>query len=130
MCLCRCKNECLRSSRRCSGSRRRWGCAGAGAGTPAVRVAARAVTMRRGGSRGSQRGVRKAAARRGRARGLVQSGAGAAGALHMAGRAAAARGQRNRGGRVEVDERGLKSKSPKTQGLHCNVQVTFKPELK
>jgi hypothetical protein len=33
------------------------------------------------------------------------------------------------GGR-EVDEGGLKSKILKTQGLHCNVQVTFKPEFK
>jgi hypothetical protein len=46
----------------------------------------------------------------------------------MAGRGAAAQ-RRNRGGR-EVDEEGLKSKIPKTQGLHCNVSVTFKPELK
>jgi hypothetical protein len=64
------------------------------------------------------------------ARGSAQSGAGAAGAQHMAGRAAAARGQRNRGGGREVDEGGLKSKILKTQGLHCNVQVTFKLELK
>jgi hypothetical protein len=39
-----------------------------------------------------QRGVGKAAARQGRTRGRAQSGAGVAGALHMAGRAAAAVG--------------------------------------
>jgi hypothetical protein len=37
-----------------------------------------------------QRGVGRAAARQGRARGAAQSGTEAAGALHMAGRAAAA----------------------------------------
>jgi hypothetical protein len=47
-----------------------------------------------GRAEAGQRGVGKAAARQGRARGLVQSGARAAGALHMAGRAAVARGQR------------------------------------
>jgi hypothetical protein len=31
----------------------------------------------------------------------------------------------DRGGGREVDEGGLKSKIPKTQGLHCNVQVTL-----
>jgi hypothetical protein len=47
-----------------------------------------------------QRGVGKAAARQGRTRGRAQSGAGAAGALHMAGRATAAVGRReSRGGR-------------------------------
>jgi hypothetical protein len=59
-----------------------------------------------GRAEAGQRGVGKAAARQGRARGLVQSGAGAAGALHMAGRTAAAREQRNRGGRGKVDEGG------------------------
>jgi hypothetical protein len=49
----------------------------------------------------------KAAARQGRARGKAQSGAGAAGMLHMAGRAAAVRGQREQRRRErEVDERG------------------------
>jgi hypothetical protein len=75
-------------------------------------------------------GSGKAVARQGRACGLVHSGAGAAGVLHMAGRAAAAHGQKNRGGGREVDEEGLKSNIPKTQELHCNVPVTFKPELK
>jgi hypothetical protein len=47
-----------------------------------------------------QHGVGEAAARQGRTRGRAQSGAGAAGALHMAGKAAAAVGRReNRGGR-------------------------------
>jgi hypothetical protein len=49
----------------------------------------------------------------------------------MAGTAAGGAAQRrNRGGGREVDEGGLKSKIPKAQGLHCSVQVTFKPELK
>jgi hypothetical protein len=53
-----------------------------------------------GRAEAGKRRVGKAAVRQGRARGLVQSGAGAAGALHMAGRAAAAVGRReNRGGR-------------------------------
>jgi hypothetical protein len=43
-----------------------------------------------GRAEAGQSRVGKAAARQGRARGLVQSGAGAAGALHMVGRAAAA----------------------------------------
>jgi hypothetical protein len=52
-------------------------------------------------------GSGKAAARQGRTRGRAQSGVGAAGARHMAGRAAAARGQSSKGGRErEVDERG------------------------
>jgi hypothetical protein len=45
-------------------------------------------------------------------------------------RAAAARRAENRGGRGKVDEGGLNCNFPETQGLHCNVQVTFKPELK
>jgi hypothetical protein len=70
-------------------------------------------------------------ARQGRTRGLVQSGAGAAGARHMAGRAATARGQRSRGGRErEVDKRGPGCNFQKRQGPHCNAQVTFKPGLK
>jgi hypothetical protein len=52
MSVCKCKSECARSSRMCSGSRRRCGYAGAGAGTPAARVAARAVAVRRGRSKG------------------------------------------------------------------------------
>jgi hypothetical protein len=77
-----------------------------------------------------QRGVGKAAARQGKAHGLVQSGAGAVGgAAHGLQSGGGARAE-NRGGGREVDEEGLKSKIPKTQGLHCNVQVTFKPELK
>jgi hypothetical protein len=57
MCVCGCKNECLRSFRRYSGSRRRWDCTGAGGSTPVARVAARAAVVRRGGNRGGQRGV-------------------------------------------------------------------------
>jgi hypothetical protein len=63
----------------------------------------------------------KAAARQGRARGLVQSGAGAAGVLHMAGRAAAARGQRNKGCRAGGGRQGPVCDSPKIQGPHYNV---------
>jgi hypothetical protein len=83
MCVCKRKSEWARSSRMCSGSRRGCGCAGAGAGTPAEDVVARAA-VQHGESRGGQRGVGTAAARRGRARGSVQCGAEAAGALHNA----------------------------------------------
>jgi hypothetical protein len=49
----------------------------------------------------------------------------------MAGRAAAAVEQRSRGGRrAEGGRRGLFCDSPKVQGLYCNAQITFKPELK
>jgi hypothetical protein len=86
MCVCKRKSEWARSSRMCSGSRRGCGCTGAGAGTLAEDVAARAAAAQRGESRGGQRGVGKVAARRGRARGSVQCRAEAAGALHMAGK--------------------------------------------
>jgi hypothetical protein len=59
-------------------------------------------------------GSGKAAARQGRARGKAQSGAGVAGMLHMAGRMAAARGQKNRGEGREVDEEELKRNILKT----------------
>jgi hypothetical protein len=49
----------------------------------------------------------------------------------MAGRSGGGAAQRrNRGEGGEVDEGGLKWNFSKTQGLHCNVQITFKPELK
>jgi hypothetical protein len=38
--------------------------------------------------------------------------------------------RRNRGGRAGGGRRGLNCNIPKTQGLHCNAQVTFKTELK
>jgi hypothetical protein len=41
MCVCKRKSGCVRNSRMCSESRRRWDCAGAGAGMLAARVAAR-----------------------------------------------------------------------------------------
>jgi hypothetical protein len=41
MCVCKRKSGCVRNSRMRSESRRRWDCVGAGAGTPAARVAAR-----------------------------------------------------------------------------------------
>jgi hypothetical protein len=44
--VCKCKSECVGSSRMCSGSRRRRGCAGAGASKPAGGVAARAAVER------------------------------------------------------------------------------------
>jgi hypothetical protein len=46
------KSECVGSFKTCSGSRRRLGRAGAGAGKPAGCVAARAVVARRGEARG------------------------------------------------------------------------------
>jgi hypothetical protein len=52
MSVCKCKRECVRSSRMCSGSRRSFGRAGAGAGTAAARVASRVAAVRRGRSRG------------------------------------------------------------------------------
>jgi hypothetical protein len=98
------------------------------------RAAARGGSGRRPGGV-ARRGEDSAARGRrwrwaGAARGSVKSSAEAAGAQHMAGKAAAARGQKNRGGGREVDEEGLKSNILKTQGLYCNVPVTFKPELK
>jgi hypothetical protein len=42
------KKECVSSSRMCSGSRRRCGCMGAGAGTPTGVVAARATAAQHG----------------------------------------------------------------------------------
>jgi hypothetical protein len=59
--VCKCKSECVGSSRMCSRSRRRRGCAGAGAGKPAGGVAARAAAARRGEARAGQREVGKAA---------------------------------------------------------------------
>jgi hypothetical protein len=41
--VCKCKSECVGSSRMCSGSRRRRGGARAGAGKPAGGVVARAA---------------------------------------------------------------------------------------
>jgi hypothetical protein len=46
------KSECVGSFRTCSGSRRRLGRAGAGAGKPAGCVVARAAAARRGEARG------------------------------------------------------------------------------
>jgi hypothetical protein len=46
------KSECVGSFRTCSGSRRRLGRTGAGAGKPAGCVAARAAAARRGEARG------------------------------------------------------------------------------
>jgi hypothetical protein len=89
----------------CSGSRRRCGCARAGAGTLAGVVAAQATATQCGESRGGQRGVGKAAARQRGTRGMAESGAEAAGRRI---------GQRNRGGRGKVDE----------GGLNCNFQET------
>jgi hypothetical protein len=48
---CESKRECVGSSRTCSGSRKRRGHAGAGAGKPAGVVAARAAAARRGEAR-------------------------------------------------------------------------------
>jgi hypothetical protein len=59
--VCKCKSECVGSSRMCSGSRRRRGCAGAGAGKPAGGMAARAVAAGRGEARAGQREAEKAA---------------------------------------------------------------------
>jgi hypothetical protein len=46
--VCKCKSKFTRSSRTCSGSRRRLGRVGAGAGKPAGGVAVRAAAARRG----------------------------------------------------------------------------------
>jgi hypothetical protein len=51
-------------------------------------------------------GSGKAAARQGRARGPVQSGAGTAVVAHMAGQSGGCARQRNKGGGREVDEGG------------------------
>jgi hypothetical protein len=48
---CEIKRECVGSSKMCSGSRRRRGHVGAGAGKPAGVVAARAAAARRGEAR-------------------------------------------------------------------------------
>jgi hypothetical protein len=55
------KRECVGSSRMCSGSRRRRGRAGAGAGKPARVVVARAAVVRRGEAGAGQREAGKAA---------------------------------------------------------------------
>jgi hypothetical protein len=72
----------------------------------------------RGGSGGQSGGVAEAgtanagsgkvAVRQGKMRGRAQSGAGVAGALHMAGTAAAGRGRETEEMEREVDEGGLK----------------------
>jgi hypothetical protein len=78
-----------------------------------------------------QHKVGRAAAGQGRARGRAQSGAGAArAAAHGRLVRRQRRAQRNRGGGGEVDEGGLDCNFQKVQGPYCNVQITFKPELK
>jgi hypothetical protein len=62
---------------------------------------------------------RRQQARRRRARGIAQNGAGVVGAQHMASEAARCVGQRNGG--VDVDEGGSVCNFPKVQGLHCKA---------
>jgi hypothetical protein len=57
--VCKCKSKCVGSSRMCSGSRRRHGCAGAGAGKPTAGVAARVAAARRREAGAGQRGPGK-----------------------------------------------------------------------
>jgi hypothetical protein len=100
MSVCKCNSECARSSRMCSGSQRRCGRTGAGAGTLAACVAARAVAVRRGRSRGGPARGREGGGEAGEDAWKGSERRGAAGALHMAGRAAAAvERKENRGGR-------------------------------
>jgi hypothetical protein len=73
----------------------------------------------------------KAAARQGKTRGTTQCGSGAVGAQHMAGKSgggASGRGIEEAG--AGGGRQGPVCDSPKMQGRHCNVLVTFKPELK
>jgi hypothetical protein len=66
-------------------------------------------------------GSGKASVGQGKACGRAQSGAGAAGATHMAGQCGGSGAQRNRGGGGEVDEGGLDCNFQKGQGPHCNA---------
>jgi hypothetical protein len=72
------KRECVGSSRMCSGSRRRHGRAGAGAGKPAGVVVARAAAARRGEAGKGQREAGKAVgkAQKGTWHGLERRGGG------------------------------------------------------
>jgi hypothetical protein len=102
---------------------RSWHAGGARGGTGQRRCAV-------GEAEAASVGLGKAVGKAGRTRGLVQSGAGAAGVAHMAGQSGGCARQRNRGGGREVDERGPGCNFQKRQGPHCNAQITFKPELK
>jgi hypothetical protein len=97
---------------------------------PPKDVAARAAVAQRGESKGGQRGVGKAAVRQRRTRGMAQSGAEAAGALHMAGKSGGgASGRETEEAGAGGGRQGLVCDFPKVQGSYYNVLVTFKPEL-
>jgi hypothetical protein len=100
MSVCKCKSECARSSRMCSGYRRRCGCVGAGAGTPAGGVAARAAAARRGESRsGPARGREGGGKAEEDAWHGSERRGGGGGAAHCRQERRRRVGQRNRGGR-------------------------------
>jgi hypothetical protein len=82
MSVCKCKSECARSSRMCSGYRRRCVASKLARRREAWQLGRRRRDVGKAGA--GQRGVGKAAARQRRMRGMAQSGAEAAGALHMA----------------------------------------------
>jgi hypothetical protein len=95
------------------------------------RGAARVDGRRRGMVGRRQRGSGKAVALDGGGTWLgPEQHRGSGGAAHGRQSGGGTAQRRNRGGGREVDEGGLKSKILKTQGLDCNVQITFKPELK
>jgi hypothetical protein len=125
------KKECVSSSRMCSRSRRRQGHTETGAGDRRAswRLGRRRRNVGRAGA--GQREVGKAAARQGKTRGTTQSGSGAVGAWHRAGKSsgdASGRGTEEAG--AGGGRQGRVCDSPKLQGPHCNVLVTFKPKLK
>jgi hypothetical protein len=114
--MCHRKSESVGSSRMCSRSRRRHGCAGAAAGKPAVRVVARAAAARRGAARrGPARGGER---RRGCWGGTWRKGKRRGGSRCSAHGRQGRRGlggEENRAGGLEVDEGGLNCKFPKVQ---------------
>jgi hypothetical protein len=128
--VCKRKSECVRSSRIRSKSRRRWDCAGVGAGTPAARVAAWAAAAQRGGSRGGQRGVGEGGCEAGEGTWTGAERRWGCELLHMAGRSSAERRAEEQRREREVDESGPGCNFQKRQGPHCNALVTFKPEIK
>jgi hypothetical protein len=100
MCVCKRKSECARSSRMCSGSKRRCGCMGAGVGTPAGGCGSSGDGGATWGKQGRPARGREGGGKGGRARGSVQCGAEAARALHMAGKS----GSGTLGSEIEEEE--------------------------
>jgi hypothetical protein len=92
---------------------------------PLEDVVARAAAAQRGESKGSQRGVGKVLARQRRTRGMAQSGAEAAGALHMAGKSgSSASGRETEEAGAGGGRRGLVCDFLKVQGSYCNCGRT------